>query len=222
MTELLATVDQDGAVRDAAARVTRGELVAGAVLGGGLLGALGRPARALAQSRRDVSVLNYALSLEYLQDAFYTEAQRVGALGGRAAAAAEVLGGVERAHVRAFRDLLGRDAIRRPSFDFRGTTEEERAFLRTAVALEDLSVEAYKGQVTRIRSDRVLAAAVGIHSVEARHAAWMRFLFGIQPAVSAFDDARGRDAVLRTVASTRFVTDRPRTTRWRRRPRFTG
>jgi hypothetical protein len=96
MTELLETIDRDGAVRDAAARVTRGELVAGAILGGGLLGALGRPARALAQSRRDVSVLNYALSLEYLQDAFYTEAQRVGALRGRAADAAQVLGGARR------------------------------------------------------------------------------------------------------------------------------
>ncbi len=222
MSEVLDTIDRDGAVREAASRVTRGELLAGAALGAGLLGALGRPGRALAQSRRDRAVLNYALTLEYLQDAFYTEAQRVGALRGRAAEAAEVLGGVERAHVRAFRGLLGRDAVRRPTFDFRGTTEEQRPFLRTAVAFEDLSVEAYKGQVTRIRSAEVLTAAVGIHSVEARHAAWMRFLFGIQPAVAAFDDERDRPSVERVVAETRFITSRPRTTRRRRRPAFTG
>ncbi len=222
MTDLLDVLDRDGAVREAQARVTRAELLGGAALGGAVLGLLGRPGRALAQSRRDREVLNYALTLEYLQDAFYTEAQRVGALEGRASEAAEVLGGVERAHVRAFRGLLGRDAVRRPTFDFRGTTEEERAFLRTAVALEDLSVEAYKGQVTRIGSAEVLTAAVGIHSVEARHAAWMRFLFGVQPAVAAFDDDRDRASVERVVRSTRFVTSRPRTTRRRRRPSFTG
>ncbi len=222
MSELLEAMDRDGAVREAAARVTRAELLAGAALGGGLLGVLGRPGRALAQSRRDRDVLNYALTLEYLQDAFYSETERVGALRGRAREAAEVLGGVERAHVRAFRGLLGRDAVRRPTFDFRGTTEEERPFLRTAVAHEDLSVEAYKGQVTRISSAEVLTAAVSIHSVEARHAAWMRFLFGVQPAVAAFDDDRDRASVERVVRSTRFVTSRPRTTRRRRRPSFTG
>ena len=222
MSGPLDAFDRDGALREAADGLTRGELLVGAALGGGVLGVLARPGRALAQSRRDRSILNYALSLEYLQSAFYTEAQRVGALRGRSAEAAEVLGGVERAHVRAFRDLLGRDAIGRPRFDFRGTTEEERSFLRTAVAFEDLSVEAYKGQVTRIQSADVLAAAVGIHSVEARHAAWMRFLFGIQPAVNAFDDDRSREDVLRVVSSTRFVTSQPRTTSRRRRPRFTG
>ena len=153
----------------------------------------------------DRSVLAYALSLEYLQDAFYTEAERVGALTGARKTAAGVLGGVERAHVRAFRGLLGSSAPARPSFDFRGTTEENDAFLRTAVALEDLSVAAYKAQAPHIAAPAVLQAAVGIHSVEARHAAWMRHLVGVQPAANAFDEAEGRDAVLKTVASTRFI-----------------
>ena len=98
-------------------------------------------------------------------------------------------GAVERAHVDAFKELLGRKAIERPAFNFRGTTESERAFLKTAVAFEDLAVAAYKGQAPRLRSKEVLAAALSIHSVEARHAAWMRYLFGVQPAVDAFDDA---------------------------------
>jgi hypothetical protein len=50
----------------------------------------------------------------------------------------------------------------------------------------------------------------------------MRFLFGVQPAVAAFDDDRDRASVERVVRSTRFVTSRPRTTRRRRRPSFTG
>ena len=64
--------------------------------------------------------------------------------------------------------------IKRPAFNFRGTTEARRAFLKTAVAFEDLAVAAYKGQAPRLHSKPVLATAVSIHSVEARHAAWMR------------------------------------------------
>jgi hypothetical protein len=219
----LDAVDRDGAVREAAEKVSsRGELLGGALAALGAV-ALARPGIASAKlTKRDRSVLTYALSLEYLQDAFYTEAERVGALTGARRTAASVLGGVERAHVRAFRGLLGSSAPARPSFDFRGTTEQNDAFLRTAVALEDLSVAAYKAQAPRITAPAVLQAAVGIHSVEARHAAWMRHLVGVQPAANAFDEAEGRDAVLKTVASTRFIVRRtPRTTR-RRSPRFTG
>ena len=80
--------------------------------------------------------------------------------------------------------------MKRPAFDFQGVTEEQQAFLKTAVAFEDLAVAAYKGQAHLIKSDAVLAAAVSIHSVEARHAAWMRHLFGVRPAASPFDEAK--------------------------------
>jgi hypothetical protein len=129
-------------------------------------------------SANDVGILNYALVLEYLQASFYTEAERNGALRGKTAEAAQVVGAVERAHVNAFLKLLGSKAVKRPLFDFRGTTEQQKAFLKTAVAFEDLAVAAYKGQAPKLRSQKVLAAAVGIHSVEARHAAWMRELSG--------------------------------------------
>ena len=217
----LDAIDRDGAVREAREGLTRGELLGGAVLAA--LAGLALPGSAYALSRRDASILNYALTLEHLQAAFYSEADRVGALAGREARITRVLGGVERAHVAAFKDLLGRRATRRPAFDFRGTTEDRDAFVRTAVAFEDLSVEAYKAQAPRIQDDRVLVAAVGIHSVEARHAAWMRRLLGVQPAARAFDRARGREGVLELVADTEFIVRRrPRTTRRRRRPRFTG
>ena len=218
---LLAALDADGALREAQASLTRGGLLGGALLGFGALLA-GRPGRALAADRADTAILRYALSLERLQAAFYTEAEQMGALDGAAATAARRIGSVERAHVRAFEGLLGSAAGPTPAFDFRGTTEDSAAFLKTAVALEDLSVAAYKAQAPRITAPAVLQAAVGIHSVEARHAAWMRHLVGVRPAANAFDDAEDRDAVLKTVASTRFVVrTTPRTTR-KRSPRFTG
>ena len=102
-----------------------------------------------------------------------------------------------------------------------GTTEDEQKFLKTAVAFEDLAVAAYKGQAPLIDSKQVLAAAVSIHSVEARHAAWMRHLFGIVPAKQAFDEPASRPAILRIVASTRFIASTPTTT-GRGGPRFTG
>jgi hypothetical protein len=111
--------------------------------------------------------------------------------------------------------------VGRPAFNFRGTTEDQTKFLKTAVAFEDLAVEAYKAQAPRIRSRRVLASAVAIHSVEARHAAWMRHLFGIQPAVRAFDEPRSKPQVLKIVSSTRFITSPGRTSA-RGKPRFTG
>lgn len=216
-------LDRDGAVQEAFAEVaghSRAALLGKAVLGtSGLLGLLAAPAGAVTGD--DAEVLNYALTLEYLQAAFYSEAERAAALAGPAARATRVVGAVERAHVAAFRALLGRRAIKSPSFNFRGTTEDQQAFLKTAVALEDLAVAAYKGQAPRIRSNEVLAAAVSIHSVEARHAAWMRHLFGIQPAISAFDQPKSRAEIDRVVVSTRFVVSKPRT-RSRKGPRFTG
>jgi rubrerythrin len=221
----LAAVDRDGAVREAAdALHSRGEVVRGALATAGALAAgMLLPRKAAAgEDAGDRSALAYALSLEYLQAAFYTEAERLRALTGPRRTAAGVLGAVERAHVRAFRDLLGSSAPAEPSFDFRGTTEEDDAFLRTAIALEDLSVAAYKAQAPHIGAPAVLQAAVGIHTVEARHAAWVRHLAGLRPAATAFDEPIARATVLQNVASMRFVVRRaPRTTRTRA-PRFTG
>jgi ferritin-like protein len=227
MTEpRLDTLDQDGALQEAVERVwggSRADLFRGVAVGGAtLLGALALPAPGRAATTNDVDILNYALTLEYLQASFYTETERIGALRTVAARrAAGVLGSVERAHVQALRKVLGRSAVKRPFFNFQGTTEAEQKFLKTAVAFEDLAVAAYKGQAPLIDSKEVLAAAISIHSVEARHAAWMRHLFGITPAKQAFDEPSSRPAILRIVASTRFIASTPTTT-GRGEPRFTG
>jgi rubrerythrin len=221
----LGQLDRDGALAEAIARVagdSRADFLRKATIGSAaLLAALALPDRAGAVSKNDVDILNYALTLEYLQAAFYTETERAGAVRGKAKQAAEVIGAVERAHVKAFRQALGTAAVKRPSFDFRGVTESQTPFLKTAVAFEDLAVAAYKGQAPKLKSRSVLAAAVGIHSVEARHAAWMRELFGIKPAVHAFDQPASRTSINRIVASTHFIVRKPQMKR-RGNPKFTG
>jgi len=223
-------LDRDGALREARERLPAGDdsaalsrrrFLAGVVAAGGAVAALARPERGRAQAAGDVAILNYALTLEYLQADFYTEAERHRALRGDAREAAQVIGAVERAHVQALRAALGSKAVKKPFFDFRGTTEDQDAFLRTAVAFEDLGTAAYKGQAPLIRSPQVLAAAVSIHSVEARHAAWIRYLVGALPASEAFDEPRTKRETLELVASTRFVVPRPRMEA-SANPRYTG
>jgi hypothetical protein len=223
----LASVDRDGALAEtrwrAEATSSRRGLLRAALAGTGLIAAA-RAADASAAAGLtavDVDILNYALVLEYLQASFYTEAERSGALTGKTAQAAQVVGATERAHVKAFRQLLGSKAVKRPTFDFRGTTEQQEPFLKTAVAFEDLAVAAYKGQAPKLQSDAVLAAAVGIHSVEARHAAWMRELFGFTPAADAFDRPASRARINQIVKSTKFIVASPRM-QTRKKPKFTG
>jgi len=218
-------LDRDGALRQAAdnlERTSRAGFLAVAAGSVAAAAALARPQAASAQlATSDVAILNYALTLEYLQDAFYTEAERKGALSGPAAQLARVVGAVERAHVKALRNVLGKKAVKRPFFDFRGVTEDPPQFTRTAVAFEDLGTAAYKGQAHRIKSPEVLAAAVGIHSVEARHAAWIRYIAGTPPAAEPFDEGKAMPETLRLVRATGFVVGRPRTGA-RGAPRFTG
>jgi hypothetical protein len=221
----LADFDADGAVREAAQRLpTRsGFLARGGAAAALALGALwpGAPASAQTTST-DVAVLNFALTLEYLQAAFYTQAERVGALTGALADQARVVGAHERAHVRGFRKVLGSAAVKEPSFDFHGVTDSAGAFRATAVAFEDLAVAAYKEQLPKIQSPVYLATAVGIHSVEARHAAWIRRLAGIVPALHAFDDPLPDARVVEIVNSTHFVTVHAPVTSADVAPHFTG
>ena len=190
-----------------------------AVLGGLAL----RPAVAAASSSsNDVAILNFALALEYLQASFYTEAERIGALHGALAHQANVVGVHEREHVRAFKSVLGSAAIKQPSFNFHGVTENPKAFRSTAVAFEDLATAAYKEQAPKIESRTYLAAALAIHSVEARHAAWIRRLAGFLPAANAFDDPLSDRRVVAIVNSTHFVTLQAPSMTARTSPRFTG
>lgn len=220
--------DVDGAVRETFERfsqLTRSGFLRRTVgAGTAALGAVALwPSAAAAQSASsDTKILNFALALEYLQASFYTETEQIGALRGALAHQAHVVGMHERAHVKAFQGLLGSAAIRKPQFNFHGVTESPDAFRSTAVAFEDLATAAYKQQAPLITSKSYLAGALAIHSVEARHAAWIRRLAGFLPAAQAFDDPLSDAKVVDIVNSTHFVTLQNPQTDTEAAPRFTG
>ena len=165
-----------------------GGLLGGAALAGVLSG-LGRPAAAQEPSpEQDERILNFVLGLEYLEAAFYAEAESQAALGGEAAEFARVVGEHERLHVERLQELLGSAADPEPQFGLEDSTADENAFLEAAVVLEDTGVSAYIGQGSNLTVDGVAAMAPLI-SVEARHAAWILDIAGRNPAPAAADPA---------------------------------
>jgi len=201
-------LDRDGALRetaDAVARHDRAQFLKVGALGAGAVLAL--PAIASAQPSRtqDIAILNYGLTLEYLEAAFYREAVARGALSGRLLQFAQVAGAHEAAHVTLLRRVLGSRAVAEPTFDFKGTTGAPGTFQSTAIALEDTGVAAYTGQAARVRQAPILQAAAQIQAVEARHAAWIRRIAGQRPAPFALDPSASMAQVLATLRRTGFV-----------------
>ena len=200
-------VDADGAIRetaDAAAGDTRADFMRKAALGGGaLLGGSvllsGFPALADAKrsKKQDVKILNYALTLEYLENEFYKEALAKAGLSGDALRAAQVIQSHEEAHVEFLKTALGKAAVKKPKFDFGTATANQANFLATAVVIEDTGVSAYAGQGPRLKQAPVVKAALSIHSVEARHAAFVRELAGKSFAPKAFDKPASMQKVLK-------------------------
>jgi rubrerythrin len=211
-------VDSDGAIQETAERagINRADLLKRGAIGGGalfgaasLLGAI--PGAAFASSKgsvrasSDVDILNFALTLEYLESAFYAEALMKGALKGPTAAFAKVVAKDEAQHVAFLKSALGAKAVAKPMFDFKGTTAAMGAFQKTAMALEDTGVAAYAGAAPMISNKKTLSAALSVHSVEARHAAWIRNIMGVNPAPVPFDGAKTKAQVLKIVTGTGFI-----------------
>ncbi|CAN5847234.1 hypothetical protein BH24BAC1_BH24BAC1_02290 [soil metagenome] len=136
-----------------------------------------------------VEVLNFALTLEYLEFEFYDRAlSSSGLVTGRNRRAIEIIRKHEMQHVEFLRKTimaLGGTPVAKPMFDFTAGgrfpdwNTNEDTFYAIAQALEDTGVRAYKGQAPNLMSnDAVLTAALQIHSVEARHAAKIRLIRG--------------------------------------------
>lgn len=177
----------------------------------------------------DVDVLNYALTLEHLEDAFYR--QNLKSLGGfyskKTIVGAEMfdhlpyevrepiyghlteIGEHESAHVETLETViedLGGTPVEKAEYEF-GTmmADDTSKFFQTAQALENTGVAAYAGAAPYIGSDDVLSAALSVHSVEARHAAFLNYLNGESPFPNAFDEAKGRADVLEV--ATQFIAE---------------
>ena len=196
----LTTIEVQGLTREAF--LLRATLAAGATYGA--LSATPYITNALAQEGGgDVDILNYALTLEYLEAAFYTMAvKEVKGLSADEAKLAKMLRDDEDAHVEALTATikkLGGKPAAKPKVAFAGAFASPAAFLKTSNALEDTGVSAYNGAAPNIKAVEVLAAAGSIVQVEARHAALIRLARDKPPAPLAFDKASEMDEVLKAV-----------------------
>jgi len=182
--------------------LARGALATGALLGGSAVGPFVR--RAVAQETGgDVDVLNFALTLEHIEAAFYTRAITKGRnMSGDTMRLVREIRDNETAHVDAITQTikgLGGMPAAAPKVGFGNVFTSEKTFLKLAETLEDTGVSAYNGAAPSIRSGDVLAAAGSIVQVEARHAALIRLMRGETPAPAAFDPALDQQKVLDAV-----------------------
>ena len=195
----LAAIEITGHTRQAF--ILRGAVAAGSVYGLATVGPFVREAMAQ-DGGGDVEILNFALTLEFLEAAFYEQAlQKTGGLSGEVKKLATTIQENEAEHVDALRTAIseaGGEPVKEPRF--KGlSTKDERSFLKLAQTLEDTGVSAYNGAAPAIQDAKVLAAAGSIVQVEARHAAAIRSLRGQQPAPDAFDKALEQQQVLDAV-----------------------
>jgi hypothetical protein len=185
--------------------ISRGSLIAKGVLGAAALygaavaGPLAR--RALAQGGGgDIEILNFALTLEYLEAAFYDRAIQEVDLGMETREFATTIRNDENEHVNALKETvkgLRGKPVKAPKVEFQFT--DEAAFLELAQTLEDTGVSAYNGAGPALRSKELLTTAGSIVQIEARHAARVRLARQQLPAPDAFDKSLGTAQVLKAV-----------------------
>jgi rubrerythrin len=215
-----ADVDPSGAVAETAAEAgsNRGDFLKrgavgglGLVAGSGLMAGLpsiASAARGAKIPKSDIAILNFALTLEYLEAAFYRQAHRHGHLHGDTKVFAAIVAKHEAVHVKTLKSVLGSKAVKSPKFDFKGTNLHQGSFQKTAFALENTGVHAYLGQAGNIKTGALLAAAASIVTIEARHAALIAQIMGKEHMATpdgAFDKPWTKKHVLRVVTATGFI-----------------
>jgi hypothetical protein len=194
-------------------------LAGGAVMGSGALLAALTPAGAMAKAGKgappasfgkgDIGILNYALTLEYLEAAFYNEATKNKvAKGAQETAFLQRTTADENAHVAFLKKALGSKATSAPKVDFGDATSKAK-WIPTSFVLENTGVHAYSGQVLNITNPAYVAAAASILTVEARHASVAGLLMkptskNISPE-GAFDTPLTAAQVLKAVEGTGFL-----------------
>lgn len=170
-------------------------------VGGTFLAATTMNRTAYAQdSASDLEILNYALTLEYLEAEFYVQGLDAGLVTGRELELVTPIRDHEQAHVEALTATIGQlggTPIEKPMFMFPEETFASRdSFLMAASMFEELGVTAYHGQVPLIQSPEILGAAASIAGVESRHAAVIADLLGGDPFPAPFEAMKSMDEVL--------------------------
>lgn len=164
----------------------------------GALAAFANPAKAQSTDQI-IDTLNFALTLEYLENEYYqTGNAQSGLIPADAQPIYNQIAKHEQQHVIFLKntiDSLGADPVQKPTFDFTAggafdPFNNYAQFLVLSQAFEDTGVRAYKGQAPNLQGvDSALQAALQIHSVEARHASEVRRLRGLKGWIT--QDNRG-------------------------------
>jgi hypothetical protein len=223
----LEAIDVDGAIREGMEEVSgdtrlsflrKGALAGGAALSGGAILSALIPGAAMAAGTGAppaspfgagaTGILNYALTLEYLESSYYNEVAKKGVV--KSKMGKQLLKQVvkdENDHVKLLKAALKSAAIGKPSFNFGKHTSSEAEFLATGYVLENTGVHAYLGQAPNLISDpSVLVTAAEIVTVEGRHAGAFGVLTGQAIAPSPLDVPWTASKVLAAVTATKFIT----------------
>jgi rubrerythrin len=193
------TIDDDSGDLSRSEVILKGALAAGAVYGTLMIGPYVRKAFAMTGGG-DVDIVNFALTLEYLESTFYEEAKKRAGAKGELMKLINLLAEDEKQHVEALEGTvkkLGGKPVAKPKFNFE--YDDTAGFLKLAQVFEDTGVGAYNGAGPMIKEKPILEAAGSIVQVEARHAAAIRLQNKEEPAPAAFDEALPEAKVLKAV-----------------------
>jgi rubrerythrin len=189
----------------------RGMLTGSLKLAGGAAIALSLPTfpsiRNLAAAQEltsDLDVLNYALTLEHLEYAFYRDGVGLFTFGD------DSRGQSIDANFMAIRDHEGEHVatlttvitdldgtpVEEATYDFGDAYADPKAFMATAMALENTGVSAYDGAGQFLQDAELLTAAGSIVAVEARHASYLNLLNGEIPFPAAFETPKSPEEIL--------------------------
>jgi rubrerythrin len=187
-------------------RWTRGGLLSAALAGGAAIAVRGDDGASLAASSKsmDADILNFFLSLEYVQERFYRAAAETDRLDGNLLTYVRTVADQERQHIEFLERQLGQRARKPPQSDFGSLLTTGDRVRDAAVELEEAAIAAYIGQAANLTRG-VLAKVATLVSVEARQAAWIRDLAKTSPAPRAADPARKPAAILADLRERGFI-----------------
>ncbi|MGS0688577.1 ferritin-like domain-containing protein [Nakamurella sp. GG22] len=175
----------------------------GFALGGGFLMAPAAGAATAGIDMSDVDILNYALTLEYLEADFYSQGLQAGLLTDRELELVTPIGDHEKEHVTAVTAAVkafGGTPATKPKITYpAGTFDSRDKFLANASMFEELGITAYHGQVPLIKDPDVLASAASIAGVESRHAAVIASIIGGKPFPNPIEKSASMADILAAV-----------------------